>query len=288
MKYRKRDGEIIEKNSGQDRILKVLYGSVPGRMMMKALVHPAVSRMGGRFLDSTMSRWLIGPFVEKSGIVLEEYEDCVWDSYNAFFIRRIKEGMRPVDKREEHLISPCDSKLTVSSIEEQGQFLIKNTRYTLSELLRDSHLARKYLGGDALIFRLTVDDYHHYCYIDAGKKSANRVLPGVLHTVNPVANDVYPVYVQNSRQYSLLKSENFGTVLMMEVGALLVGKIVNHHQEAQVVRGQEKGYFQFGGSTVILLFEKGRITVDEDILKNSRDGVETVVQMGEKIGTARK
>ena len=111
-------------------------------------------------------------------------------------------------------------------------------------------------------------------------------IPGVLHTVNPIANDVYPIYIQNSREYSVLHTAAFGDVLMMEVGALLVGKIVNHHGKARVVRGQEKGYFQFGGSTVVVLLEKDKAHIDADILANSCELAETVVKMGEKIGSA--
>ena len=129
-----------------------------------------------------------------------------------------------------------------------------------------------------------MDDYHRYCYIADGEKTANIHIPGVLHTVNPIANDVYPIYVQNSREYSLLRTDTFGDVLMMEVGALLVGKIVNHHEASSVRRGQEKGYFQFGGSTVVLLLEKDRVQLDEDIITNSRENCETIVKMGEKIG----
>ena len=109
-------------------------------------------------------------------------------------------------------------------------------------------------------------------------------IPGILHTVNPVANDVYPIYKENSREYSLLKTENFRTVLMMEVGALLVGRIENRPGKAFVKRGDEKGNFAFGGSTIVLITEKNAVKPDEDILNNSREGIETRVFMGEKIG----
>ena len=110
----------------------------------------------------------------------------------------------------------------------------------------------------------------------------------MLHTVNPIANDYYPIYKENSREYSILHTCAFGDILMMEVGALLVGKIVNHHEKAAVTRGQEKGYFQFGGSTVVLLVEKDRVHMDEDLLENARLNIETIVRMGEKIGCAAK
>ena len=164
--------------------------------------------------------------------------------------------------------------------------MLKNTEYTVSSLLNSETLAAKYEGGTALIFRLTVDDYHRYCYAADGEKEENTRIPGVLHTVNPVANDVYPIYVQNSREYSVLHNDVFGDILMMEVGALLVGRIVNHHGKARVVRGQEKGWFQFGGSTVVLLIEKNKVVMDEDILVNSCSHIETIVKLGERIGQA--
>ena len=194
--------------------------------------------------------------------------------------------MRPVDMDRGHLTAPCDSKLTVLGITDDLKFTLKHTQYTLESLLRDNALARKYAGGHALVFRLTVDDYHRYCYVADGKKDRNRRIPGVYHTVNPIANDHYPIYKENAREYSILHSDVFGDILMMEVGALLVGKIVNHHEEASVIRGQEKGYFRFGGSTVVLLLEANRVKIDPDILENSGENIETIVRMGEKIGQA--
>ena len=185
-----------------------------------------------------------------------------------------------------HLIAPCDSKLTVYPITSRGRFSVKHTLYTLDTLLQNKKLAAKYRDGYACIFRLTVDDYHHYCYVDDGAKSSNHKISGVLHTVNPIANDITPIYKENAREYSILRSKHFGNVLMMEVGALLVGKIVNCHRAASVKRGQEKGYFEFGGSTVILLFQRDKVRFDRDIVKNSRKGYETKVRMGEKIGNA--
>ena len=150
--------------------------------------------------------------------------------------------------------------------------------------MRNKKLADRYLGGTLCIFRLTVEDYHHFAYIDEGIKTKNYKIPGVFHTVNPLANEKYPVYSENTREFSILKSKNFGNVLMMEVGALFVGRIVNHHEKMAVQRGMEKGYFEFGGSTVILVFEKGKVELAEDIVKNNHDGFETAVKMGEVIG----
>ena len=111
-------------------------------------------------------------------------------------------------------------------------------------------------------------------------------IPGALHTVNPIANDHIPIYKENAREYCTLETREFGEITVMEVGALLVGKIVNHPAGPQVKRGEEKGFFRFGGSTVILLFKAGSLQPDADLLTNSRDGFETVVKYGEKIGTS--
>ena len=279
-----RDGRVIDIPGGQDKLLATLYTSAWGRALLRPLVSPIVSKAAGWFLSTRLSKGLIQPFIRSNSIDMSQFPAEDYASYNAFFSRKIKPELRPITQDPDALISPCDSKLTVLPVTREGVFTLKNTRYTVQSLLQSEALARKYEGGLALIFRLTVDDYHRYCYIADGEKTGNTRIPGVLHTVNPIANDVYPIYVQNSREYSLLRTASFGDVLMMEVGALLVGKIVNHHGEAHVRRGQEKGYFQFGGSTVVLLLEKGRAQVDEDILRNSREGFETIVKMGEKIG----
>jgi len=285
MKQAYRSGKIVETTGGQERTLSALYGSLIGRAALRVLVWPPLSRTAGWLLSTRLSTVLIKPFIRKNAIDMSQFESGPFDSYNAFFARRILPGCRPVDMDPAHLIAPCDSKLTALPITPQSRFTLKNTPYTLSSLLKSEELAQKYAGGWALIFRLTVDDYHRYCYADSGVKGENVRIPGVLHTVNPIANDVYPIYKENAREYSILQSENFGDILMMEVGALLVGRIVNHHGAAQVQRGEEKGYFQFGGSTVVLLLEKDRAVIDGDILENSQRGIETVVRMGEKIGT---
>lgn len=286
MKQKDRNGQLIDQLGGQDQMIQALYGSVVGRAVLKVLVSSVVSKAAGAFLSSRLSVPLIKPFVRKNNIDLSQFDPGPYPNYNEFFSRKIRPELRPVDAEPTHLISPCDSKLTVLPISPESRFVLKHTPYTVAEMLKNEQLAQKYEGGTAMIFRLTVDDYHRYCYMADGQKEANVKIPGVLHTVNPIANDVVPIYKENAREYSILHTEHFGDVLMMEVGALLVGKIVNHHGKAAVKRGQEKGYFQFGGSTVVLLLEKDRAVIDGDILENSRQGIETVVRMGEKIGNA--
>ena len=284
MKKRLHNGKLIEQKNGQDRVLEVLYGTAAGRLFLKPLTLPVVSKVAGAFLSTPLSCLLIEPFVRKNKIDMSQYEPVKYKSYNDFFIRKIKAKLRPVDANPHHFISPCDSKLTVLPITEDRRFILKHTTYTVASLLKNEKLARKYGGGYAMIFRLTVDDYHRYCYVSDGVKEDNVFIPGVLHTVKPLANDYFPIYKENSREYSILHTKEFGDIVMIEVGALLVGKIVNHHRKYRVLRGQEKGYFEFGGSTVVLLVKKDTVKVDADILENSAQHIETVVKYGEKIG----
>lgn len=285
-----RAGNITVRDSGQDKLLRWMYTSRGGRILLTVLVRPWVSRAAGWMLDRSWSRCLIGPFVRKHGIDLSGCVKQRFRSYNDFFTRERKTGYGEPQGGGDTLTSPCDGKLSVYPIccgsGGKTQITVKDTAYTVESLLRSRRLAGRYDGGWGFVFRLTVDDYHRYCYVDDGRKSRNYRIPGVFHTVNPAANDVRPIYKENTREYSLLKSRHFKTVLMMEVGALLVGRITNYHQVGTVRRGQEKGRFEFGGSTVILLFQKDAVRPDPDLLENTRRGFETAVRMGEPVGKA--
>ena len=263
-----------------------LYRTVPGRILLCFLTDRRVSALCGIFLDSRFSAWLIPLFVKKNGIRLEEFETSGMKSFNDCFSRKILPGMRTADMNPESLIAPCDGLLRAYPIRHDMVLNIKEAGYTLTSLLHSRKLAERYEGGLCLVFRLRVDHYHRYCYVDSGKKSRNIFIPGCLHTVRPAALETVPVFVSNCREYTLIRTESFGTVVQMEVGAMLVGRICNHMQEGHVCRGEEKGYFQYGGSTVIVLLEKNRAQLNPGILEASRQGCETPVQMGQKIGKA--
>ncbi len=286
MKQMTRDGVLTDAPNSQDRFLQKLYTSLWGRCVLKIVTRPFLSRLAGCFLSKKCSCFLIPRFIKNNNIDMSWFEDVEYSSYNEFFCRKIRDGMRPIDGGERNFISPCDSKLTVLPIVDGARFTLKHTSYSIESLLQNKALAKEFDGGLCMIFRLTVDDYHRYCYPVTGQKGENTFIQGVLHTVNPIANDVYPIYKENSRAYCVLQNDVFGKLIMMEVGALMVGKIVNHHGAGDITRGQEKGYFQFGGSTVVLLAKKDTLRIDGDILENSEKNIETVVKMGEKIGTA--
>ncbi len=285
---KRRTGEVIVTNEKQGQLLKKLYGTADGRRLLKFLTLPIVSKAAGDFMNSIFSKPLIRPFIIKNKIDTSQYQMRNFRSYNQFFTRRIKPGKRPIDYTPSHLISPCDSKLSVYEIDEHSIFRIKGSLYRVSDLLRNDFLARRFTGGYCMIFRLEVDDYHRYCYIDNGTKTGNTFIRGELHTVNPIALKRYNIYKRNSREYTVLHTENFGDVVQVEVGAMLVGRIKNHHKEHSFCRGEEKGMFEFGGSTIVLLIEKDRVKPDADLLRNTAEGYETVVKYGEMIGSARR
>lgn len=279
-----RNGKILNSNESQNKLLEKLYGSAAGRILLKILTAPILSKAAGKFLDSPMSKSLIEPFIKSSDIDTSQYILTDIKCFNDFFARRIKPDARKFDMDPNILISPCDSKLTAYKINSRSVFRIKGSYYRVADLLASYSLAEKYKNGLCLIFRLEVDDYHRYCYIDNGTKSDNTFIKGVLHTVNPIALERYNIYKRNSREYTTLHTENFGDVMQIEVGAMLVGKISNNHGEAEFKRGDEKGKFLYGGSTIVLLIEDGKAVIDRDIVKNSAEGFETKVLCGEKIG----
>ncbi|MDE5861999.1 MAG: phosphatidylserine decarboxylase [Ruminococcus sp.] len=281
-----RKGEIIAENKEQNRILTKLYGTTGGRIVLKFLIMPVVSHTVGNFMDSPFSIPFIKKFIEKHNLDTSDYVMKKFYSYNEFFTRRIRNGKRVIDYNADHLISPCDSKLSVYRINRDSIFRIKDSLYRVSDMLANEFLARRYDGGYCFIYRLEVDDYHRYCYIDDGSKTGNVFIQGELHTVNPIALKNYNIYKRNSREYTVMHTDNFGDVVHMEVGAMMVGRICNHHGEYYFSKGEEKGMFKFGGSTIVQLFEKNTVRPDTDIIRNTRAGFETVVHYGEKVGKA--
>lgn len=270
----------------QERYTHFLYESPVGRIMLKLAVRHWVSDLAGLLLSTSVSRLKVKSFVRKNHIDLSEYEGAPYATFNDFFSRKIKPEARPVDPDPLTLVSPADSRLMVLPITENGMFSIKRSLYSAADLLRDAALAQRYLGGYAFIFRLNVDDYHRYAFPAAGICGSPRAIPGVLHTVNPLAVGMLPVYHRNAREVTLLDTETFGQLALVEVGALLVGRIVNHRQTGRVEKGQEKGYFQFGGSTVVVLVEPGRVSVSDELLDVSAAGREIRVLQGYPVAHA--
>lgn len=281
---RNRDGTPIETYDGEGKVIDFLYGSSFGRLFLRFLISPFVSKTAGVFLDSPLSSWLVRPFIKKNHLDLSDYPERSYSSFNDFFTRTILPQRRQVDPNLSKLVSPCDGKATIFALHEDSHFTIKGCDYTLDSLLQNGELSDRYCGGWGILLRLTVDDYHRYIYPVSGETSDNHHIPGVFHTVNPRAAATQAIYRENTREYTLIQTQNSGTVLMMEIGAMLVGRIKNLHGASLVERGAEKGYFEFGGSSIMLLLEKGHFEPDEDLIEHSSNGEETVVKQGESIG----
>ncbi len=264
-------------------LLGFLYHTRPGRILLRPLCSRRLSALCGKLLDSSVSRLLIPAFTRACHIDPSCFQMDRITSFNDFFCRKIKPELRPIDRDPSHLIAPCDGLLSVYPIQEGLVIPVKQTSFSMDRLLRDPALARHYQDGYCFVFRLCVDHYHRYCYADSGRKSANRFLPGVLHTVRPIALEQDPVFTENCREYTLIRTARFGTLLQMEVGAMLVGRICNYEGAATVTRGSEKGTFQYGGSTVILLVENAKIAPPRELLQATADGREVPVLMGQKI-----
>lgn len=265
-------------------MLKFLYETFIGRIFLKLLINPKLSEMCGNFLDTPFSKVLIKPFVKRNGIDLSMYYSEGFNCFNDCFARSIRPGYRKFDMDPEAFCSPCDGLLSVYDISDDLIIPVKGSLYSVSGLLRSKKLGRQFEGGYCLVYRLCVNHYHRYCYIDNGSKGKNHFIPGKLHTVRPIALYNYPVFTENSREFTVMKTENFGKIVQMEVGAMLVGKISNNHEACDFKKGQEKGCFLYGGSTIIVLVKKDKICLNKEILDNSKFGLETPVIMGEKIG----
>ena len=266
------------------RLLTFLYTTSVGNRLLRILVSPVVSKAAGCVMNSRLSLLAVSGFIKSQNIDVSEFEKTSFSSYNDFFTRKLKPDARLLAQGDDILISPCDAKLTIFPITNDSRFLIKQGQYTVQSLLRDEKLAKQFEGGILWQLRLSVDDYHRYGYVDDGKIVENNYVPGVLHTVRPIALNRYPVFVQNSREYSVIETNNFGTIAQIEVGALMIGKIKNHQKSGLVKKGREKGMFLYGGSTIVVLLEKDKVDIDEKYFRNTVNDIETKVKFGSTIG----
>ena len=258
-----------------------LYTTVPGRLLLKFIQMSHADRLIVRFLKSRWSVPFLNWYRKHYEVTLSKEQES-YQSFRDFFARKRKSSV--IDITPDHLISPCDGWLSSYSVTEESVFSIKGSHYRISDFLKDDTLARNYDGGTCLVFRLCPEDYHHYLYIDDGYQGMNHFIPGMLHSVQPVACSSYPVYTLNRRSWCLMATEHFGPVVQTEIGALIVGGIVNYFENTRFSRGMEKGHFELAGSTIVLLFEPGRIRLLPEIENGMTGDREVRVEMGQGIG----
>jgi phosphatidylserine decarboxylase len=250
-----------------------------------------LSQLYGAIQKSRFSKRKIKPFIQKFQIDTSEFSDPVdsFHSFNDFFIRKLKPSSRPITSGADIAILPADGRyLVYENIEKNDGFFVKGKKFYLEKLLRSSELAQKYAHGSMAIVRLAPVDYHRFHFPVDCIPEDPQLINGPLFSVNPTALKKYvKILAENKRVITPLKTKNFGTVLFIDVGATYVGSI---HQTFDPhkphIKGDEKGYFSFGGSSLILLFEPSRIQFDQDLIDASKNRIEVLGLMGQSLGRA--
>ena len=264
-------------------MIMFVYETVLGRLLLKILMKSRADRLAAWFLRTKASRPLIGPYVKRHGIDISSHEKACSGSFGEFFAR--EETRRDHDMCPDHLISPCDGWLSAFDVRYDSTFEIKGSVYRISDLVKDEKAAERFERGTCLVIRLCASDYHHYCFIDDGTQQENHFIPGELHSVQPAALERYPVFRLNRRSWCIMETEHFGRVIQTEIGAFIVGGIVNEKENASFRKGEEKGHFELSGSTIVLFFEEGKVKLLPGPAYGTPDN-EFRVRQGMWIGTS--
>jgi phosphatidylserine decarboxylase len=272
--------------------LRWLYETGMGQVALHALVKRSLlSRWYGWRMDRPASRGRIAPFIARYGIDASQFSlpPSAYLSFNHFFHRALADGVRPVDPGEGAIVFPADGRhLAFEDVDAADGFLVKGDKFTVAELLGDTPAAAEFKGASMLISRLCPTDYHRFHFACGGVAGLPRRVRGPLFSVNPIALRRSVHYLaQNKRVITMMKSEVCGSVAIVEIGATMVGGIVQTYAPGAVCKGDEKGYFKFGGSCVITLFQQGRVKFARDVLENTAAGIETYARFGDRVGTAR-
>lgn len=279
----------VEKVAGE-KYLNWTYSSPLGMTLLEALIKKKLfSKLYGWYCDTKFSRKKISQFINEFDLDVSIFKDSVnsYNCFNDFFTRKLNNSARPFNNDDQILISPGDGRLTVyENIDLNNIIQVKGITYSLRELINNDEIADRFSTGTCLILRLCPTDYHRFHFIDCGICEETIKIDGNYYSVNPIAlNKIQGLFCKNKREWSIFHSKNFGHILHVEVGATCVGSIIQTYKpNSQISKGDEKGYFKFGGSTTILFFEKNNIKIDEDILSQSSLGYETQVVFGETIG----
>lgn len=284
----RRTGDIHTETPPGETFLKLLYNNPFGKIALLPLVkRKFLSSWYGKLMTKPNSINKIKGFVKELNINMEEAEKSIEDftSFNDFFYRRLKTSARPI---EEGFISPGDGKmLAFENIADVHKFFIKGRKFTLEEFLGDKELAKEHQRSSLIILRLAPNDYHRYHFPYTGTPSEMTKIKGDYFSVSPyaLASNFTKVFCENKREYCILSTKEKGNIIVAPVGATMVGSIIKTYQSnIKIQKGDEMGYFAFGGSTIVLLVNKDKLKIDKDILKNTKNRIETFVKMGEQIG----
>lgn len=278
-----------------ERAIRLLYGkTLVSKTFGRIILHlfakwSLVSAIYGWLQSTKCSKRKIRPFIERFQIDISEFVESTeqFKTFNDFFIRKLKPESRPLSA---HPIIPADGRYTFFPlILIKDQFQVKKQAFCLTTVLQDEELAMRFDAGSLVIARLCPTDCHRYYFPFDCVPSKARLINGKLYSVNPIATKDNPwIWNENRRMLTILSSEQFGDVAFLEVGATNVGSIVQTYQPGKFQKkGTEKGYFSFGGSALLILFEKGRIQFDQDLLAASAQGLEIKCLIGQSLGTRK-
>jgi phosphatidylserine decarboxylase len=287
---RYRNARLTEKVYGEAWLRRV-YGNPLGRLALWAVVcRPLFSRWYGWRMRSPASKARIAPFIREFEIDPAEFACAphAFESFNDFFMRRLKPDARPMDDRPDAIIFPADGRhLALADIAAGTRVFVKGQQWDVARLVGDRDLAARYTHGSLVLSRLCPVDYHHFHFAVGGTPGPARRLRGPLYSVNPIALRQRLDYMwRNDRRVTEIQTAHLGTVLQIEVGATNVGTIRQDYVAGEpVAKGMRKGWFEFGGSSVITLFEPGTVRLADDLLACSAEGIELYARMGDTMAT---
>lgn len=287
IKYIDREtGQVQIENVYGEKWLDWLYHNPIGEATLWTIAkRKIVTSLYGDQMEKPASADKIVPFVKEYDVDITIAQKQNFKSFNDFFIRQLKPEARPIVSDSLAVASPADGKILAYENVSSSDFYIKGFRFNVDSFLDNTELAQKYKDGSMIVFRLAPPDYHRYHFPVSGMTSSSNIkIDGDYFSVNPLAlRKKAEIFWLNKREYGVIQTPLFGNVVMVEVGATMVGSMIQTYSGTTVKKGQEKGYFKFGGSTVVLLFEKDQIKIDADLLTNTANSLETTIKMGEQI-----
>ncbi|MFT5191718.1 MAG: phosphatidylserine decarboxylase [Verrucomicrobiales bacterium] len=272
--------------------LRWTYESRLGRLSLETLVkRAAFSRWYGWRMDRAASRAKVLPFIEQYKLDPGEFADAPesFRTFNEFFYRKLAPAARPIATDPNAVVFPADGRhFGFPDVSAVDGFYVKGTRFDLASFLQDPALAERYTHGTMIFSRLCPVDYHRFHFPVAGIPGPTRLINGALYSVNPVALRQRVAYLwENKRTITKIQTVTMGDVLMCPIGATCVGGIKDTYTPNQSMeKGHEMGYFEFGGSSTILLFEPGKITLSNDLIEWTNQSTELYAKMGDVAGKA--
>ena len=286
--YYYKNGLLVKEKTEAFFGIHFLYKNPVGSLVRKVLNRKWASASYGWFSNTWMSRVNIKRYIKKYNIDMNQFQGArdSYKTFNEFFMRKLKPNARLVNSDSKIVTSPADSKLlVVPEITKDMCFFVKDKPFNIETFMQNKELAQGYQGGSLLVFRLAPYDYHRYHFPLDCVPSVVKKISGTYDSVNPFVfkSGLQPLQT-NKRHITVLKTKDCLDVTMVAVGAMMVGKIIETYKPfTECKKGAEAGYFAVGGSTVVLFFKKGIIKIDDTLIKNSREGFETAVKMGESV-----